>query len=63
MSIAAIVCVSCSSHTGGHTGKPGKDTTYIIPGKEAGDSSEVKVTDGDTIIEEMELNRVLPIAR
>ena len=58
-----IALASCSAHAGRSAKGAGKDTTYIVYGKDSA-ASEVNVTDGDTTIEEMELNHALiPIKR
>ena len=61
--VTLLWLASCSSPKNGSVNTQGKDTTYMVYGKDSA-ASEVNVTDGDTTIEEMELNHALiPIKR
>jgi len=62
VSCVLLFFTNCSNHKNNAANKTVKDTTYIIYNKDSA-KTEVKITDGDTVMEDMEENAMIPVKR
>ena len=62
VSCVLLFFANCGNHKNNAANKTAKDTAYIIYNKDSA-KTEVKITDGDTVMEDMEENAMIPVKR